>query len=84
MRNVIYKSQSAAVHSISTSASGLERANVVSIVDSPEFSRIGKLDLHEMHRDGTACARGVGSAFLLEVGMAVLGCAVWVVWQLAH
>jgi hypothetical protein len=83
VRNAIYKSQSVAVHSVS-SGPGLERANVVSIVDSPEFSGIGKLNLDEMHREGIACARGVGSAFLVEAGMALLGCAIWLVWQFAH
>jgi hypothetical protein len=84
VRNVIYKSQVMAVHSASESDSSLQGADIVSIVDYPGFSRVVRIDPHELRREGLACARGVGAALLLEAGIAVLGCAVWLLWHFVH
>ena len=83
---VIYPSQSREVRSASASVSSSYsvRGNVVSIGDSPRFTGTARLDPHEIHRDGLACARGVRSAFILEAGMALLGCGAWLLWHLAH
>ena len=51
--------------------------NVVSICDSPCFSRNNLTELLEPNPDGLGCARGLRSAFLFEIGMFVLAYAIW-------
>jgi hypothetical protein len=57
---------------------------VVSICDSPAFSRTSEEQKVELKTDGLGCARGLRSAFLFEVGMVVLAYGVWHFWHLAR
>jgi hypothetical protein len=57
---------------------------VISISDSPAFSRTSEKELVDPNRDGLGCARGVRSAFLLEAGMFVLAYGAWHLWQLVR
>ena len=81
---VIYRSQSRAVRSATVSGSNSVRGNVVSIGDARRTACTTKPDPLEIDCDGLACARGVRSAFILEAGMALLGCAAWLLWHLAR
>jgi hypothetical protein len=56
-------------------------ASVVSICDSPAFSRKAKEELQDAHEDSLGAIRGLRAAFVLEGGMALL---IYGVWQLAH
>jgi hypothetical protein len=56
-------------------------ATVVSICDSPLFSRAAKEELQEANRDGLGALRGFRYALFLEGGMGLL---VYGIWQLAH
>jgi hypothetical protein len=38
----------------------------------------------ELNSDGLECARGVGTAFLFEAGMALLAYGIWHIWHLAR
>ena len=78
---IIYPSQSSAVRSASVADSYRVRGNVVSIGESSKFMPPAGLDPSEIHRDSLACARGVRTAFILEAGMALVGCAVWLLWH---
>jgi hypothetical protein len=59
-------------------------ASVVSISDSPAFSRTSEDQKVELNSDGLECARGIRAAFLLEACMVVLGYGVWHFWHLAR
>jgi hypothetical protein len=58
--------------------------SVVSICDSPAFSATGANEVSDANPDGLGCARGLRTAFLLEVGMFVLAYGIWHLWHLAH
>jgi hypothetical protein len=58
-------------------------ASVVSIGDSPSFSRTFE-DESETDPDGLGCMRGLCSAFLFEFGTLLLGYGIWHLWHLAH
>lgn len=55
--------------------------NVVSICDSPSFSRGMEPDSTEAVRDGLGCARAIRAAFVLEGGF---GAAVYAIWHFRH
>jgi hypothetical protein len=55
--------------------------NVVSICDSPTFSRAIEPEMTEPVRDGLGCARAIRAAFVLEGG---LGMAVFAIWHFRH
>ena len=54
---------------------------VVSICDSPTFSRASEPDSMDPVRDGLGCARAIRAAFVLEGG---LGMAVFAIWHFRH
>ncbi|MBS1805305.1 MAG: hypothetical protein JST28_18240 [Acidobacteria bacterium] len=54
---------------------------VVSICDSPAFSRVIEHDAAEPVRDGLGCARAIRAAFFLEGSM---GAAVYALWHFRH
>lgn len=56
-------------------------ASVISICDSPAFSRKAKEELQEVDRDGLGAVRGLRTAFVLEGGMGLL---IYGIWQLCH
>ena len=56
-------------------------ASVVSICDSPAFSRKVKEEMQHANRDGLGCARGLRAAFVLEGGMGLL---IYGIWHLLH
>lgn len=58
--------------------------NVVSICDSPIFTRNNLTEQPEPNPDGLGCARGLRTAFLFEAGMIVLAYGVWHFWHLAR
>jgi hypothetical protein len=55
--------------------------SVVSICESPAFTRPAKDPLTESDPDGLGCARGVRSAFLFEFAAALLVYGVWHLWH---
>lgn len=55
--------------------------NVISICDSPAFSRALEPEADEPVRDGLGCARAIRAAFVLEGG---LGLAVYALWHFRH
>ena len=55
--------------------------NVISICDSPAFSRAIEPESDEPVRDGLGCARAIRAAFVLEGGM---GLAVYALWHFRH
>ena len=55
--------------------------NVVSICDSPAFSRVIEPDATEPVRDGLGCARAIRAAFVLEGS---LGAALYAIWHFRH
>ena len=67
-----------------TAAPFLRSNNVVSICDSPIFSRNHLPEITEPNPDGLGCARGLRTAFLFEAGMIVLAYGVWHFWHLAR
>jgi len=56
-------------------------ASVVSISESPAFSRNVHQELQDANRDGLGCARGLQAALIFEAGMGVLA---YGIWQLCH
>jgi len=58
--------------------------NVVSICDSPYFSRDILTEQPESNPDGLGCARGLRTAFLFEAGMMMLAYGIWHFWHLAR
>ena len=56
-------------------------ANVVSICDSPAFTRVVEPDQAEPVRDGLGCARAIRAAFVLEGS---LGLAIYAIWHFRH
>ena len=58
--------------------------NVVSICDSPIFSKNNLPDLPESNPDGLGCARGLRTAFLLEGGLILLAYGIWHFCHLAR
>ncbi len=58
--------------------------NVVSICDSPIFSRNTLTERPEPNPDGLGCARGLRSAFLFEIGMILLAYGIWHFLHLAR
>ena len=55
--------------------------NVISICDSPSFSRAIEPEFDEPVRDGLGCARAIRAAFVLEGG---LGLVLYAVWHFRH
>ena len=55
--------------------------SVVSICDSPAYSRVMEPDCKEPVQDGLGCARAVRAAFVLEGGM---GAAIYTIWHFRH
>jgi hypothetical protein len=56
-------------------------ASVVSICDSPAFSRVIEPESDEPVRDGLGCARAIRAAFVLEGS---LGLALYAIWHFRH
>ena len=55
--------------------------SVVSICDSPAFSRTIEPESTEPVRDGLGCARAIRAAFVLEGS---LGAAIHAIWHFRH
>ena len=58
--------------------------NVVSICDSPFFSKDALSERPEPNPDGLGCARGLRTAFLFEAGMMMLAYGIWHFFHLAR
>ena len=54
---------------------------IVSISDSPAFSRVIEPESSEPVRDGLGCARAIRAAFVLEGSM---GVALYAIWHFRH
>ena len=81
----VYEFRPAAVRQAAVSASSFFATNnVVSIRESPVFSRNTTSESAESHPDGLGCARGLRTAFLFEAGMILLAYGVWHFWHLAR
>ena len=81
----VYEFRSAGVRETTVSASSFFATNnVVSIGESPVFSRNIPSESSESHPDGLGCARGLRTAFLFEAGMILLAYGVWHFWHLAR
>ena len=57
------------------------KAPIVSICDSPAFSRVIEPESDEPVRDGLGCARAIRAAFVLEGSV---GLAVYAIWHFRH
>ena len=73
----------------SSSESFFVPASVVSIGDSPDFSKAFETttvenESSDANPDGLGCARGLRSAFLLQGCMFLVGYGIWHLWHLAH
>lgn len=81
----VYEFRSSAIieHPVS-SAPLFTSDNVVSICDSPFFSRNTLIERPEPNPDGLGCARGLRSAFLFEIGVILLAYGVWHIFHLAR
>jgi hypothetical protein len=55
--------------------------NVISICDSPAFSRAIETESSEPTRDGLGCARAIRAAFVIEGGF---GLAIYAIWHFRH
>jgi hypothetical protein len=55
--------------------------NVISICESPAFSRATETESAEPTRDGLGCARAIRAAFVLEGGF---GLAIYAIWHFRH
>jgi hypothetical protein len=55
--------------------------NVISICESPAFSRPTETESAEPTRDGLGCARAIRAAFVLEGGF---GLAIYAIWHFRH
>lgn len=58
--------------------------SVVSICESPAFSKPAKDPLTDSDPDGLGCMRGVRSAFIFEMGAALLVYGVWQLWHIVR
>jgi hypothetical protein len=59
----------------------LVTSNVISICDSPAFSRAIETESSEPTRDGLGCARAIRAAFVIEGGF---GLAIYAIWHFRH
>jgi len=59
-------------------------ASVVSICDSPAFSRRVNEEMQQASRDGLGAVRGLRAALLLEGGMGLLIYGIWHLWHFAR
>jgi hypothetical protein len=75
--------RSSAIHTAS-STSFYVPGSVVSICDSPAFSRAAEDEGVDSNLDGLGCARGLRTAFLFEAGMVLMAYGVWHLWHLAR
>ena len=81
----VYEFRAPAVRTSAVSSASLfVPGTVVSICDSPAFSRTSVDERVESNRDGLGFARGLRSAFLLEVGVVVLAYGIWHLWHLVQ
>lgn len=81
----VYEFRATAARSAAVSThSSFAVENVISICDSPAFTRDAEADLPEINRDGLGCARGVRAAFVLEGGLGLLIYGIWHLCHLAH
>lgn len=79
---VVYQSQSASVHSAGIAGTYQMPGNVISICESPAYTRAAVLDSSETDRDGLGAVRGAWAAIILEAGMFLFGYALWQAWHL--
>ncbi len=81
----VYEFESFVVSSTDSSPASpdIHRGSLVSICDSPAFSRVAADD-SDSNRDGLGCLRGLRSAFALEAVMALLVYGVWHLWHMGH
>jgi hypothetical protein len=80
--NAIYEFRSPAVQTAVASRDFFVSGSVVSICDSPEYDRTANDEV--VNPDGLGCARGLRSAFILEIGMALAAYGIWHLFHLAH
>ena len=82
----VYEFQSAALPTVqgSTSSNYFVPGSVISICESPAFSRREIDEAQDSNPDGLGCARGIRSAFLLEAGLALLTYGIWHLWHIAR
>ena len=74
----------AAETALASSAPYYVPGTVVSISDSPTFSRTAEEEQVESNPDGLGCARGIHSAFLIAAGIVLLAYGIRYLWHLAH
>ena len=84
-RQAVYEFRAQSVRAaVASSKAYFVPASVVSICDSPAFSKTSEDRMVELNSDGLECARGVRTAFLFEAGMVVLAYGIWHFWHLAR
>ncbi len=80
-----YEFRSPAVRTAAASSTSFfVPGNVVSICDSPVFSKAEDEGVVDSNPDGLGCLRGLRSAFLFEAGMVLLGYGIWHLWHLVR
>lgn len=81
----VYEFRSSAVREPRASAAPFFAPdNVISICESPIFSRNNLAELPEPAPDGLGCARGLRTAFLFEASMFVIAYGIWHIYHLAR
>ena len=80
----IYELRSNALQSAAAALPPTALATVISICDSPAYTRAIQGQPQQSDADGLGCARGIRAAFLLEGGMALLLYGIWHFWHLIH
>ena len=82
----VFEFQSAALPTVHapTGSNYFVPGSVVSICESPAFSRREIDETQDSNPDGLGCARGIRSAFLLEAGLALLTYGIWHLWHIAR
>lgn len=81
----VYEFRSSAVRKPAASAAPFfSRDNVVSICDSPIFSKSNSTELPEPNPDGLGCIRGLRTAFIFEAGLIALAYSVWYICHLVR
>ena len=73
-----------AVTATAVPVSGMMAGTVVSISESPSYTRVSEEASARSDADGLGCVRGLRAAFLLEAFAAATIYGIWHLWHLAH
>jgi hypothetical protein len=80
----VFEFRPSAARSAAVSPHPIIAANVVSISQSPAFSREPIVESSDTNRDGLNCVRGIRAAFILEGGLGLLAYGIWHLIHVIH